>query len=467
MSVRWQPVGDLQVCVLALMTMLGVWVGSRVWQVGIALAVLWMLTRRARVPIRRDLAVVTLVLVVAGGVSSARAWAAAHPRALGPFQGWATVMSDPVPFGAGLRVVLEIEGERFDATVYGSARRRLEPRQAGERVEIVGERRAATGPWARRSQVRHVVGEVTIDRVGAWSDGTPMSLASNRLRRTLRDSAERSMPADRSALFTGLVIGDDTRQPPRMIDEFRASGLSHLTAVSGQNVAFVLAVVGIGLRSLSRWWRLGATCAVIAWFVVLTRVEPSVLRAGTMAAFSAVGFALGRERTATRTLGLAVIVLVLFDPLLVWSVGFWLSVGATFGVSAIAPRIEPLLRGPHWLVAPLSVTLGAQIGVLAPSWLVFGRMPPLGIVANLLAVPVAGFVMLYGIPAGLVGALPVGVLGEIVMWPASVGTRWVATVAGLTARLQPTGRGAVAVWLVQLGLLAVLLRPDRAREGAR
>ena len=72
-------------------------------------------------------------------------------------------MSDPTALGRGVRVVLEIEGERFDATVYGSARRRLVVRQAGERVELVAERRLADGPWARRAQVRHVVGELAVD----------------------------------------------------------------------------------------------------------------------------------------------------------------------------------------------------------------------------------------------------------------------------------------------------------------
>jgi competence protein ComEC len=91
-----------------------------------------------------------------------------------------------------------------------------------------------------------------------------------------------------------------------------------------------------------------------------------------------------------RLLAVTVTGLVLVDPLLVWSVGFWLSVTATAGVCVVGPWLEPRLGGPAWLAAPLAVTLGAQAGVIVPSWLVFGRMPSLGIVANLLAVPVAG-----------------------------------------------------------------------------
>jgi competence protein ComEC len=117
-----------------------------------------------------------------------------------------------------------------------------------------------------------------------------------------------------------------------------------------------------------------------------------------------------------------VMILVLVDPLLVWSVGFWLSAGATFGVVAIAPVLERRLRGPRWWTNGLGVTLGAQLGVLVPSWLVFERMPALGIVANLLAVPVAGFVMLYGLPAALAASLVPAPVAVVLMAPATLGT---------------------------------------------
>ncbi len=101
---------------------------------------------------------------------------------------------------------------------------------------------------------------------------------------------------------------------------------------------------------------------------------------------------------------------------------------------------------------PLGITLGAQIGVVVPSVLVFGRLPLVSIPANLLAVPVAGAVMLYGLPAALLaGAVPP--LAPVVMLPALVGTRWVDTVAQVAALVEPeppwvwlgwVGRGHVA-----------------------
>ncbi len=223
--------------------------------------------------------VACLVIGLAGGWRSQATWTSAVPRHLGDYSGWATVVGDPAPFGSGLRVTIEIEGERFDAWVYGSPRRRLVDRQAGELVYVQGERRVMISN-VRRAQIRHVVGRFETDVVGDWSEGSPLYRTASRVRSALRGVAESTMDDDDAALFTGLVIGDDAREPVEMITAFRASGLSHLTAVSGENVVFLIAAASPVLRRLRPWWRWATTLGLIGWFMALTRFEPSVLRAG-------------------------------------------------------------------------------------------------------------------------------------------------------------------------------------------
>lgn len=449
----------MAIAVVATATVVGTWLGLGRWLVVVAVGA------AAAAPWRSRSFVVLVVLVAMFGAARGdRAWVEAQPRRLGPFDGWAMVVTDPAPSARGTSVVLELDGERFGASVYGSIGRRLRLREAGEWVRITANRVADSGTWARRARVRHVVGRVEITSVAMSVPGSPVARLSNAVRGALRGAAGAAMPADRAALFTGLVIGDDTRQPAEMIDRFRTVGMSHLTAVSGQNVGYVITVAGVVLTRWSRWPRLAGTLAVIAWFVILTRVEPSVLRAGTMAALGAVAMALGRERSPARVTCLAVIVLVLVDPLLVWSVGFWLSVGATLGVSVIAPRLDARLAGPAWLTSTLAVTLGAQIGVLVPSWMVFGRMPVTGIVANLAAVPVAGFVMLFGIPAGLLAALVGPTLGGIVLLPAELGTAWVDLVSRVAVRVEPHGGVAVVAWAVQIAAIGSLVVARRRSD---
>jgi competence protein ComEC len=409
--------------------------------------------------------IVAALLVIgvwSGAVFGTRGPGSVQPRKLGAYTGWAELVADPVPFGKGLRVTFEIEDERFDAWVYGAQRRELLDHQAGEYIWLQGDRSALTS-GAHRAAVRHVVGRFTPTVIGDAIDGSAIDRASNRVRRALRSVAETTMSPDDAALFTGLVIGDDARQPVEVIEAFRGAGLSHLTAVSGQNVAFVLAAALPLLRRLRPWSRWGATLGVIAWFMALTRFEPSVLRAGVMAILAATSFVRGTEASPVRLLALAVIVLVVFDPMLVWSVGFWLSVGATTGVCVLGPLLQTRLPGPLWLRISLAVTLGAQVGVALPSLLVFQRLPVVSIPANLLAVPVAGFVMLYGLPAGLVASGTPSAAQELLMLPAELGTHWVALVARVGNAMEPAPAWSASCWLIVL--LAWLIW-WRSRAGA-
>lgn len=455
----WQPVDDVMAAVVAVAAVLAVWRGPAA---GLAVAALSAVVWR-----RLDVAALAVAIAVLGGWLGDRAWRDVQPDALGPYTGWVQVVGDPAPIGSGTQVVVAVDGERFRAAVFGPLGYRVKAWSDGEWVQVDGERRLVRPRGAGAARARHIVGEFRLERVGDRWPGPPVREGANRVRLVLRRGAERTMSPPGAALFTGLVIGDDSRQERAMVDDFRAAGLSHLTAVSGQNVAYVVALASVGLRRLPRWWRLAATLAVVGWFVLLTRAEPSVVRAGAMAAWSAVAFAAGSPVGPRRVLLLGVTTLVLIDPLLVWSVGFWLSVGATAGVCVVGPLLAERLAGPAWLTAPLAVTLGAQVGVLVPSLLVFGRLPAVGVVANLLAVPVAGVVMLHGIPAAVLAAVLPGPLAWVVMLPSTIGTWWVSTVASTAARLEPHGLAALGIWGLQAMVLAGLLRARwRARESS-
>jgi competence protein ComEC len=82
--------------------------------------------------------------------------------------------------------------------------------------------------------------------------------------------------------------------------------------------------------------------------------------------------------------------------------------------------------------------------------------------ANLLAVPVAGFVMLYGIPAALAASWSPAIMARLLMAPSAIGTRWVALVARVAAAFEPGGRAELIVWLmVGVGLATIVLRRSR------
>ena len=464
------PLTDAEVCAVGGALIVGVWLGARgvvVWCALCAVAAMVARLGARWVGHVRALVVwVGLLLAIVGWALGSRAWAHTQPRQLGSYEGWAQVAADPSPYGPGLRLTVEVEGERFDLWAYGGRRARLAEAQAGEYLWVSGERTAlGGGASARRAAVRHVVGRFELEVLGDRISGGALDRGSNRVRARLRWSAEHTMSAESAALFTGLVLGDDARQDAALVEAFRRSGLSHLTAVSGQNVAFVLAAALPVLRRLRPWWRWAGTVGTVGWFMAITRFEPSVLRAGAMAVLAATSFVLGLQATAVRLLALAVMALVIVDPLLVWSVGFWLSVGATAGVCVLSPRWHARLPGPVWLRLPLAVTLGAQVGVALPSLLVFGRLPLVSPLANLAAVPVAGVVMLYGLPAGLLAPGLPAPLRTIVMAPNSVGTRWVAAVARVGAAAEPSPGWALVGWTVLVLAWLVWHQRTRGRAG--
>lgn len=443
----------------------GVVTGTRSWPLAVSSVVFGAVVAGWRGERRTRVVLLLVAVAIIAGWRAQDAVDAVQPDRLGPYSGWVRLVDDPQPYGGGTRLVLEVEGERYEAWVRGRARRiRVAQWRGGERVVVAGVRVSLSDERAGRVRWQHVVGEFEIDWAADRIGGGPVDRASNRVR-VLIERGATVLPGDDGALFRGLVVGDDRDQPREMLERFRASGLSHLTAVSGQNVAFVLAAAGPLLRRMRPWWRWGVTLALIGWFVSLTRFEPSIVRAGTMAALSATGFVLGRERSPERLLWSAVTLLLLVDPLLVESVGFWLSVGATAGVVSVAPWLSARLGALGRLAEPVSVTLGAQVGVAVPALLVFGRLPLVSVPANLLAVPVAGFVMLYGLPAGLLaGAVPA--VGPVVMFPCRVGVRWVDSVAVAGERIEPSGGLVWVGWVVLVVATTTIAAMNRGRHGS-
>jgi competence protein ComEC len=378
----------------------------------------------------------------------------------GLVSGEATLLTDPAPSFGGLQADVRLGGRRFLARADGSAASVLEARLAGEVLRLRGRVSPLAGeePWA---VARHLSGRLTVLAVEGWRGGDPSARAANGLRRTLEAGAAPLSERQRS-LFTGLVIGDDRRQPVDLADDFLGAGLTHLLAVSGQNVAFVLALSGPLLRRLRLWPRLLVTLAVIALFGVMTRFEPSVLRASAMAGLAATVAMGGRPVSRLRIVGLAVTGLLLVDPLLVRSAGFQLSVCAATAIVALAPRLTAVLPGPAPLREALGVTLAAQLGVAPVLLLTFGPVPVASLPANLFAVPVAGLVMIWGLTAGMVAGLSGSPLAGILHVPTRLALAWLELVADRAARA-PLGELRLAhMAVLATGLaLAVVARERR------
>jgi competence protein ComEC len=355
------------------------------------------------------------------------------PLDTGPVTAEVTLVSDPVPDGrGGVGVDVRLDGRRLRVHARQAPAAALDDRLAGERVLVVAEVRPP-GPTESALRYRHLAGRLEVDAVVGWRPGGGVTRVANGLRRTLARGAQ--VMSDRHAsLVAGLTLGDDRDQPADMTDAFRAAGLTHILAVSGQNVAFVMVLVAPALARLRFGPRLVVTLAVLAGFALVTRFEPSVLRATAMAAVAATGAALGRPASTLRVLALGVSGILLVDPLLATSLGFQLSVAGAAGIVVGAGRLERVLPGPRWLAAPLSVTLAAQLAVAPLLVAAFGAVPVASLPANLLAVPAAGPVMVWGLTGGLVAGLGGPAVATVVHLPTRALVAWIDGIATAAAR---------------------------------
>ncbi|MFN8027232.1 MAG: ComEC/Rec2 family competence protein [Acidimicrobiia bacterium] len=314
---------------------------------------------------------------------------------------------------------------------------------------------------------KHAVGAFHATALSsAARTSTPVMRAANAVRDFVLRGTRGLSPVDR-ALLAGFLLGDTRGVPPSLTDDFRASGLSHLTAVSGENVAFVLALVAPVLRRLSLRGRLAGALAVLALFGTMTRWEPSVLRAVVMAAMALVAGFLGRPQHGVRILVLAATVLLLVDPFLVHSVGFVLSCAASLGITLLARPIAARLPGPAWFREVLGVTAAAQLAVAPVIIPVFGAMPLVALPANLVAVPLAAPLTGWGLFAGLVG----GVAGRwapgvpaVLAVPTTALLHGLVTVAEVAAGVPLAIDGRAAWGIVAAGAaIAAMARLRRAR----
>jgi competence protein ComEC len=282
-------------------------------------------------------------------------------------------------------------------------------------------------------------------------------------------AAASGLPSDQRGVLPGLVDGDTSLLRPDLADAFDKAGLTHLMAVSGENLSLLLgAVLGLGrLAGLGR--RAGPLLAgaAIIGFVIVARPSPSVLRAAVMGTIALIAVVSGRERQGVPVLSAAVLVLVLIDPELARSYGFALSVLATAGILMLAPPWRERLSGrmPRGLAEPLAVSAAAHVACAPVLAMLGAGVSLVAIPANLLAGPAVGPATLLGVCAAVVAPLSLSI-ARVIAIPAGFAVGWITGVARFFAQAPyavigwPDGlTGVVLLVAVVMAGAIVLRRP--------
>lgn len=433
------------------------WLGASVaLPIPIFIAVFGVFGVIALTRLRRPWMVMLAAFVLASSLSFRSADLSAVPLPA-TVVGEITLASDPEPIARGVRFDVEHEGRRYEAVAWGTIAGQVRSRLLGERIDVSGSIRPVDreSAWLR---LRGIDGRLSIDEVRGWRVGAPHYRIANSIRRTIESGAS-GLPRDQRVLLVGLVYGDDRFQSDAVSDDFAAAGLTHLLAVSGQNVVFVMVIVGPVLRRFDFRGRFLLILLTLFLFATLTRFEPSVLRASTMAAVAAFSVLLGRQGSSRRFLWLAIAALILMQPRIVDSLAFQLSVAASAGILFLAPRLTALTRGPRMLAEAIAVTTAAQLAVAPIIIMTFDELPVASLPANVLAGPAAGPAMMWGLVGGYVAGLAPG-LASTLHVPSALLVGWIAWVARWSATLPLGSFGLAHVVMAAVSLTALATAPS-------
>ena len=286
----------------------------------------------------------------------------------------------------------------------------------GDRVRIEGEiSRPEAGEdgfdYARYLSTKRI--SAVVEAVGVYPVGEGRGWIGRVHRRTDVALGHGLRPTE-AAVVRGMVLGDRSLIPDELAVAFQRSGVTHVLAISGQHVAILAAVVFFGLRlvAVPPNARAGITIMVTWLYIVVAGAPPSALRAGVVATFVLAAKPLGRQVSPLHFMTTMLAAVLAYNPLLVYSTGFQLSVAAVMGIlllreplNALVEKtvLRPLDRPPRVVLDLISVSLAAQIATAPIVAATFDEVSTVGVLTNLVAVPISGPILTLGLLGSVLG----------------------------------------------------------------
>jgi competence protein ComEC len=261
--------------------------------------------------------------------------------------------------------------------------------------------------WLRRHGV-HVV--LRADRWRLIGRRGGLGGIADRLRRALAGSIAPGLDGERRGIVEGVVLGDEQSLPGGLRQRFRASGLYHLLAVSGQNVVLVAggALALAWLLGIPRWLGQVGALAAIAAYVLAVGAQPSVIRAGISGALVSLAWLAARPADRWHFWLLGALALLAWNPYTLLDAGFQLSFAAVAAIFVLVPRLLKTFEGypmPDALAGVVAVSTACGLATAPILWLQFHALPLLTVPANALAAPVVAPLLALAFAAALVGPL--------------------------------------------------------------
>lgn len=220
------------------------------------------------------------------------------------------------------------------------------------------------------------------------------------------------------ALLRGVLLADRSSIGEDIQIDFMNTGVVHILAVSGSNVAFLMLILSVISGRFPFKIRLFIMLLGIVFFLTVTGLSPSVVRAALMASLVIAAYYTGRSRDVLNALSLSAIVMLLFNPLDLFDPGFQLSFVTVISIVLLTPYILSALKKKvrkgrlnDKALLIIAVTMSAQAGTLPFILYYFSKLSVVSVPANLIVIPIIGIISGGGIAA----------LGLFYLWPWGAG----------------------------------------------
>lgn len=228
---------------------------------------------------------------------------------------------------------------------------------------------------------------------------------------------QKTLPEPYATLLSSIVFGTKAAKAPKEIkDTYKRAGVAHLLVASGMHLGILVGVCLFLVRSLRLPLGVGImiTSAVNIFYALMTGAGPSILRAAIMAEIMLVGLLFEKEKEVYTSMAIAAFLILLFNPKVIFEVGFQLSFAATWAMVYVAPVINERIKDkmPKALSSLVSVAIAPVLATVPLTLFHFSQTSIVGVLTNILLLPWIGFVVILGFVSTVLGSifLPLGEL---------------------------------------------------------
>ncbi len=207
------------------------------------------------------------------------------------------------------------------------------------------------------------------------------------------------LPQDLSAFLLGIVLGSDQMLSEEFDLALKNTGTSHIVVASGYNIGILIVLCMSFSARFGRYWQIGCCVGAVVGFVLVSGLEPSLIRASFMAGLAMSSVLWGRQRQALHLLFIAGLAMLVINPWWLFDIGFQLSFMATLSLILFQPSIVKRLPNflPDWLREIVSSTMAAQIMVYPILLVSFSKVSVVSLLTNVLVLWLIPWLMAGGV----------------------------------------------------------------------